>query len=62
MTTISRQNLLFLAIILIVIGAVSLYAPIPYPAGTIGNILIIIGIAVLVIWGLFMVIGVIRHA
>jgi hypothetical protein len=62
MTTISRQNLLFLAIILIVIGAVLLYAPIPYPAGTIGNILIIIGIAVLVIWGLFMVIGVIRHA
>jgi hypothetical protein len=62
MTTISRQNLLFLAIILIVIGAVLLYAPIPYPAGTIGNILIIIGIAVLVIWVLFMVIGVIRHA
>jgi|GEM_PF-526752 hypothetical protein len=62
MTTTSRQNLLFLAIILIVIGAVLLYAPIPYPAGTIGNILIIIGIAVLVIWVLFMVIGVIRHA
>jgi hypothetical protein len=62
MTTVSRQNLLTLAIILIVIGAVLLYAPIPYPAGTIGNILIIIGIAVLVIWVVFMVIGVIRHA
>jgi hypothetical protein len=62
MTTVSRQNLLTLAIILIVIGAVLLYAPIPYPAGTIGNILIIIGIAVLVIWVVFMVIRVIRHA
>jgi hypothetical protein len=62
MTTVSRQNLLILAIILIVIGAVLLYAPIPYPAGTIGNILIIIGIAVLVIWVVFMVIRVIRHA
>jgi len=48
--------------ILIVIGAVLLYAPIPYPAGTIGNILIIIGITVLVIWIVFMVVGVIRHA
>jgi len=62
MTAISRQNLLILAIILIVIGAVLLYAPIPYAAGTIGNILIIIGITVLVIWIVFMVIGVIRHA
>jgi hypothetical protein len=61
MTAISRQNLLILAIILIVIGAVLLYAPIPYPAGTIGNILIIIGITVLVIWIVFMVVGVIRH-
>ena len=62
MTAISRQNLLILAIILIVIGAVLLYAPIAYAAGTIGNILIIIGITVLVIWIVFMVVGVIRHA
>ena len=61
MTTISNQNLLILAIILIVIGAVLLYSPIPYPAGTIGNILIVVGIIVLVIWIVLMVIGAIRH-
>jgi len=61
MTTISNQNLLILAIVLIVIGAVLLYSPIPYPAGTIGNILIAIGIIVLVIWIVLMVIGAIRH-
>ena len=61
MTTISNQNLLILAIVLIVIGAVLLYSPIPYPAGTIGNILIVIGIIVLVIWIVLMVIGAIRH-
>ena len=44
-----------------VIGAVLLYAPIPYPAGTIGNILIIIGIIVLVIWVVLMVVAAIRH-
>ena len=31
MTGISNQNLLILAIVLIVIGAVLFYAPIPYP-------------------------------
>ena len=61
MATISNQNLLILAIVLIVIGAVLLYSPIPYPAGTIGNILIAIGIIVLVIWIVLMVIGAIRH-
>ncbi|HMG39363.1 MAG TPA: hypothetical protein VK566_09295 [Nitrososphaeraceae archaeon] len=61
MTTISNQNLLILAIVLIVIGAVLLYSPIPYPAGTIGNILIVVGIIVLVIWIVLMVIGAIRH-
>jgi len=61
MTSISHQNLLILAIVLIVIGAVLLYAPIPYPAGTIGNILIIIGIIVLVIWVVLMVVAAIRH-
>jgi hypothetical protein len=61
MTGISHQNLLILAIVLIVIGAVLLYAPIPYPAGTIGNILIIIGIIVLVIWIVLMVFAAIRH-
>lgn len=66
MTGISHQNLLILAIVLIVIGAVVigavlLYAPIPYPAGAIGNILIIIGIIVLVIWIVLMVIAAIRH-
>ena len=61
MTTISNQNLLILALILIVIGAVLLYSPIPYPAGTIGHILIVIGIIVLVIWIVLMVIGAIRH-
>jgi hypothetical protein len=61
MTAISNQNLLILAIVLIVIGAVLLYAPIPYPAGTIGNILIIIGIIVLVIWVVLMVIVAIRR-
>jgi len=61
MTTISNQNLLILAIVLIVIGAVLLYSPIPYPAGTIGNILIVIGIIVLIIWIVLMVIGAIRH-
>ena len=55
------MNLLILAIVLIVIGAVLLYAPIPYPAGTIGNILMIIGIIVLVIWIVLMVIAAIRH-
>jgi hypothetical protein len=61
MTGISHQNLLILAIVLIIIGTVLLYAPIPYPAGTIGNILIIIGIIVLVIWIVLMVIAAIRH-
>jgi hypothetical protein len=61
MATISNQNLLILAIVLIVIGAVLLYSPIPYPAGTIGNILIVIGIIVLIIWIVLMVIGAIRH-
>jgi len=36
MTAISNQNLLILAIVLIVIG-VLLYVPILYPAGTIGT-------------------------
>ena len=62
MTAISNQNLLILAIVLIVIGAILLYAPIPYPAGTIGNILIIIGIIVLVIWIVLMIVRAIRHA
>jgi hypothetical protein len=61
MTAISNQSLLILAIVLIVIGAVLFYAPIPYPAGTIGNILIIIGIIVLVIWIVLMVVKTIRH-
>ena len=61
MTAISNQSLLILAIVLIVIGAVLLYTPIPYPAGTIGNILIIIGIIVLVIWIVLMVVRTIRH-
>lgn len=61
MSGISHQNLLILAIVLIAIGAVLLYAPIPYPAGAIGNILIIIGIIVLVIWIVLMVIAAIRH-
>jgi len=61
MTAISNQNLLILASVLIVIGAVLLYAPIPYPAGTIGNILIIIGIIVLVIWVVLKVTAAIRR-
>jgi Na+/phosphate symporter len=61
MTAISNQSLLILAIVLIVIGAILLYSPIPYPAGTIGNILIIIGIIVLVIWIVLMVVKTIRH-
>jgi hypothetical protein len=61
MTAITNQSLLILAIVLIVIGAVLLYAPIPYPAGTIGNILIIIGIIVLVIWIVLMVVRTIRR-
>ena len=61
MTTISNQNLLILAIVLIVIGAILFYAPIPYPAGTIGNILIVIGIIVLVIWIVLMIVRATRH-
>lgn len=61
MAAISNQNLLILALVLIVIGAVLLYAPIPYPAGTIGNILIIIGIIVLVIWIVLMIVRAIKH-
>ena len=61
MTAITNQSLLILALVLIVIGAVLFYAPIPYPAGTIGNILIIIGIIVLVIWIVLMVVRAIRH-
>jgi Na+/phosphate symporter len=61
MTAISNQSLLILALVLIVIGAILLYSPIPYPAGTIGNILIIIGIIVLVIWIVLMVVRAIRH-
>jgi len=61
MTAISHLNLLISAIVLIVIGAVLLYAPLLYPAGTIGNILIIIGIIVLVIWIVLMVIAALRH-
>ena len=56
MTAISKQNLLILVIVLIIIGAVLLYEPIPYPAGTIGKILEIIGIIILVIWLVLMVI------
>jgi Na+/phosphate symporter len=61
MTPISNQSLLILALVLIVIGAILLYSPIPYPAGTIGNILIVIGIIVLVIWIVLMVVKAIRH-
>jgi hypothetical protein len=61
MTAISHLNLLILAIVLIVVGAVLLYSPIPYPAGTIGDIFIIIGIIVLVFWVVLMVIAAIRH-
>ncbi|HEY7777391.1 MAG TPA: hypothetical protein VIA09_02530 [Nitrososphaeraceae archaeon] len=61
MTAISNQSLLILAIVLIVIGAILLYSPIPYPAGTIGNILIVIGIIVLVIWIVLMIVRTIRH-
>ena len=61
MTAISNQSLLILALVLIVIGAILLYSPIPYPAGTIGNILIVIGIIVLVIWIVLMVVKAIRH-
>jgi hypothetical protein len=61
MTAISNQSLLILAIVLIVIGAVLLYSPIPYPAGTIGNILIVIGIIVLVIWIVLMIVKTLRH-
>jgi Na+/phosphate symporter len=61
MTAISSQSLLILALVLIVIGAILLYSPIPYPAGTIGNILIVIGIIVLVIWIVLMVVRAIRH-
>jgi Na+/phosphate symporter len=61
MTAISNQSLLILALVLIVIGAILLYSPVPYPAGTIGNILIVIGIIVLVIWIVLMVVRAIRH-
>jgi Na+/phosphate symporter len=61
MTAISNQSLLILALVLIVIGAILLYSPIPYPAGTIGNIIIVIGIIVLVIWIVLMVVRAIRH-
>jgi phosphatidylserine synthase len=61
MTAISNQSLLILALVLIVIGAILLYSPIPYPGGTIGNILIVIGIIVLVIWIVLMVVKAIRH-
>jgi Na+/phosphate symporter len=61
MTAVSNQSLLILALVLIVIGAILLYSPIPYPAGTIGNILIVIGIIVLVIWIVLMVVRAIRH-
>jgi len=61
-TIIGHQNLLILAIVLLVIGAVLLYSPIPYPAGTIGDILIIIGVFVLVIWIIFMLVWAIRRA
>ena len=61
MTAISNQSLLIIALVLIVIGAILLYSPIPYPAGTIGNILIVIGIIVLVIWIVLMVARAIRH-
>ena len=61
MTAISNQSLLILALVLIVIGAILLYSPIPYPAGTIGNTLMVIGIIVLVIWIVLMVVRAIRH-
>lgn len=52
-----REGLLILAIVLIVIGAVLLYAPIPDPAGTLGNIVLWIGIIVFIIWILLLVIN-----
>ena len=51
-----REGLLILSIILIIIGVVLLYAPLPDPSGTIGNILLWIGIAVLIIWIVLLVI------
>jgi hypothetical protein len=51
-----HEQLLILAIVLIIIGAILYYAPLPYPAGTIGNIILIIGIIVLVIWIVLLVV------
>ena len=45
-----REGLLFLAIALIIIGAVLYYVPLPEPVSTIGWILLVIGIVLLVIW------------
>ncbi len=57
---IANQNLLIIALVLIIVGAVLFYTPIPYPGGTIGNILMIIGIIVLVIWIILMIISAIN--
>jgi len=54
-----RENLLILAIILIVVGAILLYAPLPIP-GIIGTIILWVGIICLVIWIVAYVVQVIR--
>jgi len=54
-----REGLLILSIILIVIGAVLLYAPLPIP-GVIGTAILWIGIIVLIIWIVLFVITMIK--
>jgi hypothetical protein len=52
-----RTDLLIIAIVLIAIGIILLYVPFGYPLGTIGNIFIIIGFIVLVVWVVLVIIG-----
>ena len=52
-----REGLLILGIILVIIGAVLVYAPFPDPSGTIGNILLWIGIIVIIIWVILLVVA-----
>lgn len=52
-----RTDLLIIAIVLIAIGIILLYVPFGYPLGTIGNIFIVIGFIVLIVWVVLVIIA-----
>lgn len=62
MVAIPREGLLIAAIILILIGSILLWAPLPYPAGLIGNLVLWAGVIIFVIWLILLIITVVKKA